>query len=101
MIESQQMSLKYLCILFYILYSYGSLVGLVICLFLMYVSDVIGKQFEELNITGEKVGEPSKALSAKLAAMQNLKEDTSCSLVEEGQSDGEMKVCDLEVEKTV
>lgn len=70
-------------------------------MFLMYVSDVIGKQFEELNISGEKIGEPSKELSAKLAAMQNRKEDTSCSLVEEGQSDEEMKVCDLEAEKTV
>ena len=82
-------------------FSYGSLVGLVICLFLMYVSDVIGKQFEELNISGEKVGEPSKALSAKLAAMQNSKDDTSCSMVEEGQLDGEMKAHEDETEKTV
>lgn len=57
----------------------------------MYVSDAMGKQFEVLSISGEKVGEPSKLLSAKLAAMQNQKEDTSCSIEEEGQSTIEMK----------
>jgi hypothetical protein len=45
----------------------------------------MGKQFEELSDSGEKVGEPSRALSEKLAAMQAEVEDTSCTAVEEGQ----------------
>lgn len=40
-------------------------------------------------VSGEKVGEPSKALAAQLAAMQSQNEDTSCSLAEEGQDEKE------------
>jgi hypothetical protein len=43
-------------------------------------------------LSGEKVGEPSKALQAQLAAMQNDKEDTSCGFAEEGQADEELSV---------
>lgn len=71
-----------------------------ICFFLMYVSDIIGKQFEELSISGERVGEPSKALVAKLVEMQNRKEDTSCSLAEEGQYEEEMAELQDEEKKT-
>ena len=48
------------------------------------------RQFELLAESGEKVGEPSKALAAQLAAMQSHKEDTSCGFVEEGQSEDEL-----------
>ena len=50
----------------------------------------MGKQFEIHSESGEKVGEPSKALAAQLAAIQNQKEDTSCGFAEEGQSEEEM-----------
>ena len=43
------------------------------------------RQFEELSEKGEKVGEASKVISEKLAAMQAEVEDTSCTAVEEGQ----------------
>lgn len=43
------------------------------------------REFEELSERGEKVGEPSRALAAQLAAMQADQEDTSCSATEEGQ----------------
>ena len=36
------------------------------------------------------MGEPSKALAAQLAAMQNQKEDTSCGFAEEGQAEQEL-----------
>ncbi len=48
------------------------------------------RQFEALSESGEKVGEPSKALAAQLAAMQSHKDDTSCGIAEEGQAEGEM-----------
>lgn len=48
------------------------------------------RQFEALSESGEKIGEPSKALAAQLAAMQSHKEDTSCGFAEEGQAGEEM-----------
>jgi hypothetical protein len=42
-----------------------------------------------LSETGEKVGEPSKALAAQLAAMQADEEDTCCGFAEEGQDESE------------
>lgn len=48
------------------------------------------REFEKLSASGEKVGEPSKALAAQLAAMQAQEEDTSCGYAEEGQDGTEM-----------
>lgn len=48
------------------------------------------RQFEMMVISGEKVGEPSKALAAQLAAMQSQNEDTSCGFAEEGQDEKEL-----------
>lgn len=70
--------------------NYGSLVGAIISLFLIYVSDYMGKEFEALTERGEKVGEQSASLAAQLAAMQNMHEDTSCTIEEEGQKSAEM-----------
>jgi hypothetical protein len=50
------------------------------------------RQFEILSESGEKVGEPSKALAEQLAAMQSQKEDTSCGFAEEGQSEADLAV---------
>lgn len=71
------------------LVNYGSLVGVLIAAFMVWCSDWMGKQFEILSERGEKVGEPSKALAAQLAALQNQHEDTSCGFAEEGQALGE------------
>lgn len=65
--------------------NYGSAVGLGVSVFLIWVSNYMGKEFESLSERGEKVGEASESLAAQLAAMQNQKEDTSCSSEEEGQ----------------
>ena len=43
-----------------------------------------------MHLSGEKVGEPSKALAAQLSAMQAQQEDTSCGFAEEGQDDKEL-----------
>ncbi len=43
-----------------------------------------------MSASGEKVGEPSKALAAQLAAMQAQEEDTSCGYAEEGQDGREL-----------
>eukprot|EP01038_Epipyxis_sp_PR26KG_P011015 gene11015-14794_t len=66
------------------LVNYGSIVGVAISVLLIWVSNFMGKQFDELAHNGEKVGEPSKALAAQLAAMQSQQEDTSCGYDEEG-----------------
>mmetsp|Transcript_14564 Transcript_14564/g.24200 ORF Transcript_14564/g.24200 Transcript_14564/m.24200 type:complete len:584 (+) Transcript_14564:132-1883(+) len=71
------------------LVNYGSLVGIIIAAFMIWVSDYMGKKFEVLSENGEKVGEPSKILAAQLAALQNQKDDTSCGFAEEGQDDAE------------
>lgn len=47
------------------------------------------RQFEELSERGEKVGEASKVLQEQLAALQAEEEDTSCGVIEEGQSNSE------------
>lgn len=47
------------------------------------------RKFEELSESGEKVGEASKVLQQQLAALQAEEEDTSCGVVEEGQSNSE------------
>lgn len=70
--------------------NYGSAVGLFISVLLIWVSNYMGKEFEGLSERGEKVGEASASLSAQLAAMQNQKDDTSCTIEEEGQNDKEM-----------
>ncbi len=49
------------------------------------------RQFEELSISGEKVGETSKAYQTQLAAQQAEQEDTSCGYAEEGQDGNETK----------
>lgn len=54
------------------------------------------RQFEILSESGEKVGEPSKAIAAQLAAMQSQKEDTSCGFAEEGQLEGELEGLEVE-----
>lgn len=71
------------------LLSWGSLVGVVGSIFLVWVSKEMGKQFEDLSAKGEKVGEPSKVLVEKLAALQAEEEDTSCGFAEEGQDAAE------------
>jgi AAA family ATP:ADP antiporter len=71
--------------------NYGSAVGLVISVLLIWVSNYMGKEFEALSERGEKVGDPSASLAAQLAAMQNQKEDTSCTIDEEGQNNNEMR----------
>jgi hypothetical protein len=43
-----------------------------------------------MHESGEKVGEPNKALSAQLAAMQSQGDDTSCGFAEEGQDEVEL-----------
>ncbi len=43
-----------------------------------------------MHLSGEKVGEPSKALAAQLSAMQAQQEDTSCGFAEEGQDSAEL-----------
>jgi hypothetical protein len=65
-------------------------VGIVIAAFMIWCSDYMGRQFEILSESGEKVGEPTKALASKLAAMQSQLEDTSCGFAEEGQLDQEL-----------
>lgn len=69
--------------------NYGSLVGVVCSVFLVWVSREMGRQFEDLQERGEKVGEASKVLVDKLAAMQADEEDTSCGFAEEGQDPAE------------
>jgi len=79
--------------------NYGSLVGVAIAAFLIWVSAYMGKQFEQLSAAGEKVGEASPQLVAQLQLLreqalrqQNLDVreeealDTSCSVEEEGQA---------------
>jgi hypothetical protein len=69
-----------------VLYSYGSLVGVVMSVFLIWVSNFMGKQFEELQESGQKVGERAKEVHMALASAQSKNTDTSCGLDEEGQS---------------
>lgn len=69
--------------------NYGSMVGVLSGAFLIWVSMYMGKKFEELHDSGEKVGEPSRAYENSV--LQAEVEDTSCSSVEEGQDDKEHK----------
>lgn len=66
---------------------YGSLVGIVMSGFLIWISKYMGEQFEDLAKRGEKIGEQSKTVNIAMAVRQNDEEDTSCGLEEEGQSD--------------
>jgi len=75
-------------------------VGVIIAAFMIWCSNYMGKQFELLSESGEKVGEPSKALAAQLAAMQSQKEDTSCGFAEEGQSEGDLLAAEEEEQET-
>lgn len=65
------------------------MVGVVGSVFLIWVSKEMGKQFEELHEREEKVGEPSRILVDKVAALQAEEEDTSCGFAEEGQDASE------------
>ena len=67
------------------LVNYGSVVGVLSGAFLIYVSNWMGKQFEQLQSDGEKVGEKSAKL-VELASTQNKDADTSCGVEEEGQA---------------
>lgn len=79
--------------------TYGSIVGVAIAAFLIWVSASMGRQFEQLSVSGEKVGEASPLLVAQLQLLrdQALRHghadaqeedgvDTSCSVEEEGQA---------------
>jgi AAA family ATP:ADP antiporter len=69
--------------------NYGSAAGLLILVWLLYISDWMGKEFERLTAADEKVGEtPVVAAQAmqELSQAQNDEEDTSCGLDEEGQT---------------
>lgn len=79
--------------------NYGSLVGVVLSVFMIWVSDYMGKKFEVLQETGEKVGEPSPVLAAQLAALQSQEEDTSCGFAEEGQAQDENQSMGAEEKK--
>jgi AAA family ATP:ADP antiporter len=69
--------------------NYGSAAGLLIILWLLYISDWMGKEFERLTVADEKVGEEPAVAAVKmeeLSQTQNDDEDTSCGLDEEGQT---------------
>lgn len=68
--------------------NYGSLAGVIISFSLLWISDWMGKQFEQLTKDDEKVGEQSNILASiqqEQAILQNDEDDTSCGLDEEGQ----------------
>jgi len=58
--------------------SYGSAVGVVISVFLIWVSKWMGEQFDELQLQGEKVGEKRRAVAVAVAKGQNAGDSTSC-----------------------
>ena len=70
---------------------YGNGVGLIINLGLLVVSKYMGKKFEELQVTGRKVGEE---IETRVGGMDDVDhpdegsddEDSKCGLEEEGQS---------------
>lgn len=64
---------------------YGSLFGVAISVLMIWISDWMGKAFEELSAKGEKVGEMTAAQHAALAAAQAEEEDNTCGQDEEGQ----------------
>jgi hypothetical protein len=73
------------------LVNYGSVVGVLSGAFLIWVSNWMGKQFEQLQSDGEKVGEKSAKL-VELGNIQNKDSDTSCGVEEEGQAPGQMEI---------
>lgn len=46
--------------------------------FLIWISQWMGQQFDELHARGDKVGERTKLLSMQQAQAQNDADDTSC-----------------------
>ena len=82
-------------ILLLLSHSYGSAIGVVMSVFLIWISQWMGQQFDDLHAKGEKVGERAKLLSV-LSAEQNDGKDTSClptdkklGAEDEGQSEGQ------------
>jgi AAA family ATP:ADP antiporter len=75
------------------LVAYGSIVGVVGSVFLIWVSHYMGKEFEELSASGTKVGEAVEKVQVhseiELGSTQNDEEDTSCGVAEEGQDSSE------------
>jgi hypothetical protein len=59
--------------------------------FLIWISNYMGKEFERLSLSGEKVGEQSsnKAAFIELAKTQTEVDDTSCGVEEEGHQSGD------------
>ena len=53
---------------------------------MIWVSDFMGKAFEELSAKGEKIGEQTQEQMMAMAAQQVQQEDTTCGVDEEGQS---------------
>jgi AAA family ATP:ADP antiporter len=70
---------------------YGSLFGVAISVLMIWVSDFMGKAFEELSAKGEKIGEQTQEQMMAMAAQQAQQEDTSCGHDEEGQSPTDAK----------
>jgi AAA family ATP:ADP antiporter len=66
--------------------NYGSLVGVIMSAFLIWVSKYMGEQFEELSSNKEKIGEFSRLATVELASKQNTEPDTSCALEVEDQN---------------
>lgn len=64
---------------------YGSVVGVFMSVFLIWISNYMGIKFEEYSAAGIKVGEVSQVDHVELAKSQNITDDTSCGLEEEGQ----------------
>jgi len=81
------------------LIAYGSFVGVIGSVGLIWVSYYMGQKFDELSARGEKVGEYSLVQSIELAAKQADVDDTSCGFAEEGQDANELKAPEIISEK--
>eukprot|EP01035_Chromulina_nebulosa_P019274 gene19274-25131_t len=77
--------------------NYGSIVGVAMSAFLIWISNYMGVEFERLQASNEKVGEKSKQAFVELSQKQNITSDTSCGVDEEGQ--GDLESSDLLVKK--
>lgn len=85
--------------------NYGSLLGVIIAAFLVWVSSYMGREFEALSASGEKVGEASAVLTAQLAALreqQRRQQQLSEEEEEKGdREDASLKTGDIDIDLAI
>jgi hypothetical protein len=86
--------------------NYGSLLGVIIAAFLVWVSSYMGREFEALSASGEKVGEASAVLTAQLAALREQQRRQQQLSEEEEEEKGDrgdasLKTGDIDIDLAI